>query len=286
MSEDITKGEEEEGKAVELKEMNSENAAHVSEEGEESTKSSMTSDGSMAEGSEDGEEMVSEQKETKIEYKNGDTYTGEIDVKTEKRHGQGKYVFANSDAYFEGTYDMDKRVHGTVFYGATRGMYTGDFKDGKREGQGKYNYANGDVYEGSWCGNQRHGLGKYTCAGTASTLTTTWHKGHPKSGAEGCWTYSDGRTCEGTLDDNAKVVGTCVFKNAEGKVVATGSFENGAWKSNPHGVPSVAASATKPAGSAIMSSASSSSSSGQSLSGTSSNSGENASEKDALVVKS
>ena len=280
MSEDLAK-EEDERKTVELREMSSENVAAVSVEDEQTTD---TKKDGKAEGDEEEEVTVSEQKESKIEYKNGDTYTGEIDIKTEKRHGHGKYVFAKTEAYFEGTYDMDKRVHGTIFYGATRGMYTGDFKDGKREGQGKYNYANGDVYEGLWRGNQRHGLGTYTCAGTACSLTTTWHKGHPKTGAEGCWRYSDGRVCEGTLDDNAKVVGVCVFKNSQGQVVATGSFENGIWKSNPHGSIPSAASVAKPAGSAIVSSASTSSSlSSSSKRSLSSSQSDDASEKDALM---
>ena len=166
----------------------------------------------------------------RIVYENGDTYTGDIDEKTEKRHGHGKYVFANSDAFFEGTYEMDCRVNGTVSYGEDKGKYNGDFKNGMRDGQGTYNYANGDVYEGHWQSNERSGPGKYSFKESGCSLTTTWHNGNPEPGSKGCWTYSDGKTCEGIMDAGAKMTGLCTIKDSKGSVVATGSFVDGVWK--------------------------------------------------------
>ena len=56
-----------------------------------------------------------------------------------KKHGFGKYTWANGD------------------------VYEGEWKDGTQgHGFGKYTLAHGDVYEGEWKDLKQHGRGKYT----------------------------------------------------------------------------------------------------------------------------
>ena len=61
--------------------------------------------------------------QTKIEYRNGDVYEGEVNENNDK-HGWGKMTYLNGD------------------------VYEGEWKKDLYHGWGKITYDNGDVYEG------------------------------------------------------------------------------------------------------------------------------------------
>ena len=68
-------------------------------------------------------------------HAHGPVYEGWND---DKKHGQGKYTYANAE------------------------VYEGGYKDDKKDGQGMYTYSNGQVYKGDWLNDKIHGYGKLT----------------------------------------------------------------------------------------------------------------------------
>jgi hypothetical protein len=100
----------------------------------------------------------------KYVYANGAVYEG--DWKDDKRHGSGNFVCANG-AVYEGEYRADMR-HGIGKYIHDDGaVYEGNWKDHKKDGKGKCKYANGSEYEGDWKDDMRHGKGiELTADGT------------------------------------------------------------------------------------------------------------------------
>lgn len=74
--------------------------------------------------------------ESKIKYKNGEEYEGEI-INGEIRQGWGSFKYHNGD------------------------IYEGYFKSGVREGIGEYSYADGSVYRGEWLNDMKNGKGTF-----------------------------------------------------------------------------------------------------------------------------
>ena len=89
-------------------------------------------------------------------------YEGEYNEEG-KRHGKGKYTYANGNVY-EGDFQDGKRHGKGKFTYASGSVYEGDWKDDNFHGKGKYTFANGNVYEGDYQDGKRHGKGKYTSA--------------------------------------------------------------------------------------------------------------------------
>lgn len=90
----------------------------------------------------------------------GDRYEGEFF--DDKKHGQGKYTFANGN-FYTGAFHVDKR-HGKGRYSWMCGdLYDGEWRDGKMHGSGVTVYSNGNKYEGEFVDDRREGRGKLTC---------------------------------------------------------------------------------------------------------------------------
>lgn len=132
----------------------------------------------------------------------GATYSG--GWKEDKRHGEGKMVYANGNVY-EGVWAEDEKCGFGVMEWATLGQryegewladkphgygvhvwkkdtakelteanylrsircnqYHGMWKEGMREGRGRFLYSDGSCYEGEWKQNLKHGFGKRTSRG-------------------------------------------------------------------------------------------------------------------------
>ena len=107
---------------------------------------------------------------------NNDCYEG--GWKEGKRHGQGKYTWANGSIYGGGWKDGQK---------------------GNRHGHGKQIYPDGNVYEGRWKNNQRHGYGKLTYSDGQCYIGDFEDN---KIQGSGTFTYSDGRVYNGDFVNN------------------------------------------------------------------------------------
>jgi hypothetical protein len=135
-------------------------------------------------------------------------YEGES--KEEKRHGKGKYVYADG-AVYEGDW-KDGKIHGKGNYlYATGDVYEGDFKDDKKHGKGNYVYAAGGVYEGDWMDDMAHGIGKLVLANGDAYEGD--YKNSMRNG-KGKLVCANGDVYEGDWKDRKKHgKGKCVFAN-------------------------------------------------------------------------
>lgn len=122
---------------------------------------------------------------------------GQAKVMKAKRHGAGRQVCPNGDAYVGQFSENQRHGHGCIryAYGAMYNgewqrsekigegkqvqdgdVYIGQWKDGKKHGDGKMNYAGGEVYVGGWENDARHGNGLHIYT-TAWAYEGEWHMG-------------------------------------------------------------------------------------------------------------
>ena len=104
-------------------------------------------------------------------YPNGNVYEGEWHLG--KRHGHGKFTWADSGSYYIGDF-VDGEMHGKgeIIYAFSAqspsvqfvqsNRYLGEFEHSLRSGNGVFYYANGAVYKGEWKDNMKNGQGKFT----------------------------------------------------------------------------------------------------------------------------
>ncbi|XP_065834248.1 radial spoke head 1 homolog [Oscarella lobularis] len=105
---------------------------------------------------------------------NGDAYEGEY--QNGKRHGKGSYRFKNNARYVGEYVQGKKHGNGTMIY-PDGSKYEGNWVEDQKYGHGTYTYVNGDTYEGEWQDNMRHGQGCYTYNDTKSKYVGTWVNG-------------------------------------------------------------------------------------------------------------
>lgn len=106
-----------------------------------------------------------------------------------KRHGKGKYTFAQGGQY-EGDF-FHGIMHGRGMLKLANGnQYKGEFVNGQKQGRGTYTFIDGDKYEGDWVDNKATG--------------------------QGIFTYSNGDKYEGEFVD-LKLTGKGIFTCANGK---------------------------------------------------------------------
>lgn len=96
----------------------------------------------------------------RIEYDGGDVYEGE--TRNGKRHGKGKYTWADGDTY-EGEWKDDRKDGNGKQSHPDGSCYGGGWKDDKMDGYGVFVYSNQSRYEGHWSeGTENgHGIMKY-----------------------------------------------------------------------------------------------------------------------------
>ncbi|CAF3946508.1 unnamed protein product [Rotaria sp. Silwood2] len=97
-------------------------------------------------------------------FANGDRYDGEYiitDAGQIMRHGHGKYISANQQCTYEGSWNHDK-MHGTgqlTFDNST--SYNGEFQSNFYNGFGIYTWPDGSQYEGLWNNSKAVGKAEY-----------------------------------------------------------------------------------------------------------------------------
>ena len=96
----------------------------------------------------------------KIEYNNGDTYEGEVNINGLKE-GWGLYLFKESDEKYEGFF-QNGLIHGYGVYIFNGGQkYEGDWYEGMKQGVGILDFNNGEKYEGEFYKENFDGNGTY-----------------------------------------------------------------------------------------------------------------------------
>jgi hypothetical protein len=92
-----------------------------------------------------------------ILYENSDYYIGEI--KENQKHGKGKMKINSYKTLFEGEFDEDKFMSGSILHFGIK-KFIGKVEDEKLL-QGKYIYDNDNYYEGKFKDNEREGEGTF-----------------------------------------------------------------------------------------------------------------------------
>lgn len=127
-----------------------------------------------------------------------------------KKHGPGKFSYANGESY-EGEWRNDK-PNGEGIYVWSKGVrYEGEWRDGIRHGKGSYKWRGGNRYEGEWQEGKKHGHGIHT-----------WPKGNRYEGewrddeknGRGVFTSKDGDRYEGDYSEGEwSGKGTAIFSD-------------------------------------------------------------------------
>lgn len=182
---------------------------------------------------------------TKIKYKDGSYYYGEVNARGEK-HGKGRMV--EPDGYvYDGDWKKDKRDgHGT--YGTDLGYdYEGEFKNDNFHGHGIYiDWSNRITYRGEFANGKRNGMGYLTPTSAMGDGTTygefvddVFVKGKKYRSdniieegdfendkiINGKTTWPDGGVYVGTYDENGLMhgEGTCMWRGA----IYQGEYQHG-----------------------------------------------------------
>ena len=155
-------------------------------------------------------------------FLSGDKYEG--DIKTNDKHGQGKYFFADGARYegnwkngvkdgqgkvfyrdgklnYDGNWkNGEKDGQGKVFYGDGNLNYEGEWQNGVKNGKGKLFYRDGSKYEGEWKNGEKYGQGKTFYNNGKPQYEGEWKNGE-KYG-QGKYFYKDGSKYEGNWKDD------------------------------------------------------------------------------------
>ena len=158
-------------------------------------------------------------KSGKIEYSDGSVYEGGLF--NVMRSGEGTITYANGDVYSGVFSENELNGKGTVVY-AKGNTYEGNFVNGKKDGYGVHVYKNSDgidIYEGEFANDKRNGKGKMTYA--SGDIYEGEFKDDLKHG-KGVYLHEDGRSFEGTYENNLRKEGLFKFSN---KASFEGTFE-------------------------------------------------------------
>eukprot|EP01051_Picozoa_sp_SAG22_P010211 SAG22_NODE_904_length_6586_cov_3.133498_6_plen_286_part_00 len=163
----------------------------------------------------------------KAVFENGDAYEG--GYINGRRHGTGKYTF-KSGAVYDGDYHNNAK-HGTgkMSY-ADKSVYDGQWKMDRRHGQGSYVYANGDVYAGAWCNGVKHGKGMYFFMASKCQFFGYWNDAKFTAGT---WVMQDGSTYVGSFEGGPTGPGT--YRFPDGTAVDGSSSSGGGGGSGSSG---------------------------------------------------
>ncbi|NSL54240.1 MORN repeat-containing protein [Uliginosibacterium aquaticum] len=94
--------------------------------------------------------------ELTIKWDNGNRYSGQM--RAGKRHGQGRFDWANGQSY-DGDWQDDQATGKARIVYANGDRYEGACVAGLRQGGGRMQWTNGQSYEGDWAGDQPEGRG-------------------------------------------------------------------------------------------------------------------------------
>eukprot|EP01051_Picozoa_sp_SAG22_P000536 SAG22_NODE_15_length_32914_cov_20.713546_10_plen_1879_part_00 len=139
----------------------------------------------------------------------------------DKRQGQGRCLFSNSDLY-DGEWHSDLRAGYGICTYACGDRYEGNWHADVRAGKGSQTYDNGETYAGDWYQDVRNGLGNaFRIAPNRGTYEGEWVD-NVMSG-RGTFIYENGDKYIGELADDVR--------SGEGSLVtAVGGTYAGGWK--------------------------------------------------------
>ncbi|CAI2380059.1 unnamed protein product [Moneuplotes crassus] len=176
-------------------------------------------------------------------YSNGNSYKGQVNARTGKRHGQGTCLWKSGRKYigqwkngkpegqgiiycedgnmYEGEWVNGKRHDTGLFTWKDGTTYQGEFANGWRNGQGIFKKPNGYSYEGEWKDDKRHGQG-VVCYSSGNKYVGQFQNGLRHG--EGVFTWKDGRTHQGHYENGKR--------NGYGVLIKpnTGERYEGQWK--------------------------------------------------------
>jgi len=108
---------------------------------------------------ENTEQSTEENKEVNKEFPNGEKYIGEW--RNGKKNGHGTYIWTNKTKYVGGWKNSFYHGQGTFTWADGR-KYVGRYQDGFYHEYGTFTWADGRKYDGKWKDNLFHGQGTYT----------------------------------------------------------------------------------------------------------------------------
>jgi hypothetical protein len=94
-------------------------------------------------------------------YVNGNIYRGTW--LNDKKHGQGVYIYAETNEKYEGEW-LNGARHGRGTFTYIGGVYEGGFVNNNKEGWGKFSYFSGAYLEGQWKADRVEGEATMTMA--------------------------------------------------------------------------------------------------------------------------
>ena len=110
-------------------------------------------------------------------YKDGSVYEGQIENK--KRHGQGKFIKADSNQTYMGEWRNDKMDGDGILYFENGEYYKGTIINGMKQSyDGFYVYFNGNTYKGEWENDRKDGYGVLHNLGTGEVYKGQWKAGY------------------------------------------------------------------------------------------------------------
>lgn len=131
-------------------------------------------------------------------------------------NGYGTYVYSNG--YYQGYFRNGKRHGHGKYTWANGNVYEGDYQNGKRTGQGIFYYRNGDIYNGGFENNLKHGQGTYFWKDTKyfqGTFVSDY-------GISGHIRYQSGLMYRGSIDKNGR--GSYIWPSG---ISYNSNFQNG-----------------------------------------------------------
>ena len=169
----------------------------------------------------------------KINFSNGDTYSGTIKIKSENLntpkypfllHGFGKIIYKSGDQY-EGEWINDLKSGLGEYQSKDGDLYNGQWKEDKKHNQGTMIYKNGEKYEGEWKENKRDGSGILFNSENIIIQKGLYKDDDFLEGYnDNKYLYANGNIYDGELDDYFPY-GYGIVLNKEGKLISKGKFQ-------------------------------------------------------------
>ena len=169
----------------------------------------------------------------KINFSNGDVYSGTIKIKSENLntskfpfllHGFGKITYKSGDQY-EGEWINDLKSGLGEYQSKDGDLYNGQWKEDKKHNQGTMIYKNGEKYEGEWKENKRDGSGTLFDSENIIIQKGLYIDDDFLEGYnDNKYIYANGNIYEGELDDYFPY-GYGIVLNKEGKLISKGKFQ-------------------------------------------------------------
>jgi len=154
-------------------------------------------------------------------------YTGYIDSKTNKPHGDGEMLYSTGDKYNGAWTHGVRHGWGKMQY-YNEDMYMGGWENDKRHGEGFFAWNDGKEYRGAYNNDLRHGRGVFTGWQDLDNGWTGIYEGESvddKFHGEGIFTFNNGDKFAGIYNANYRWTGTYTREDGTGFHMRDGKIE-------------------------------------------------------------